>query len=159
MNRVAITRRPSPQGNSPVPSPIQIFFCKDMCLAKNPSCRASVRPFGPCAQRGSRKPPLEFRRIRAGVFAHIPLALEGLQAFQASLRTPLAGKGFGVLFREPQILFRQLHFFHLDFRGLGAPPPRVASSFSTSSRCSAVRFRGMTTLTVTNWSPRPEERK
>ncbi len=158
MNRVAITRRPSPQGNSPVPSPIQIFFCKDMCLAKNLSCRASVYPRD-MAQRGSRKPPLEFRRIRAGVFARIPLALEGLQAFQASLRTPLAEKGVRFLLGETAHLFRQPHFFHLDFRGLGAPPPRVASSFSTSSRCSAVRFRGMTTLTVTNWSPRPEERK
>ncbi len=62
--------RPPNTGQPRPASPISNIFCKDMCLAKNPSCRANVRPWA-CAAARQQGPPLEFRRIR-GVAPHSP---------------------------------------------------------------------------------------
>ncbi len=57
--------------------PISIIFSKDMCLGKNPSCRASDQSADWSRSAAAERPGVNLSRIHAGAFARIPLALKG----------------------------------------------------------------------------------
>ena len=58
-----------------------------MYVGKNPSCHASVRPCGPCAQRDSREIILNFAKFRI-IFRTYSLGIERATPFQASYSSP-----------------------------------------------------------------------